>query len=121
MASTLPGYAYSYFLPIILREGMGFSQANSQLLTAPPYGLAAIIAFVSGWLGDRYQVRGPIICVHQLLTAVGMLVTAYGKTNAARYFGAFLGESSKVRQCKRYLLTVSPKELDSCNSVCRVS
>ncbi|KAK9786222.1 putative Transporter [Seiridium cardinale] len=91
MASTLPGYAYSYFLPIILRSGMGFSTTNSQLLSAPPYILAAIITYISGWLGDRFHVRGPIIGVHQLLTAIGMLLTAYGGSNAVRYFGAFLG------------------------------
>ena len=93
MASTLPGYAYSYFLPIILREGMGFSRAKSQLLTAPPYAFAAIVALISGWLGDCYKIRGPIIAVHQLLTAVGMLITTFAKGNAARYFGAYLGES----------------------------
>ncbi|KAJ3963096.1 hypothetical protein N0V92_000075 [Colletotrichum tropicale] len=91
MASTLPGYAYSYFLPIILRNGMGFSSTQAQLLSAPPYVLAAIMAYISGWLGDRYKMRGPIIAVHQALTAVGMLITVYGKANGARYFGAFLG------------------------------
>jgi hypothetical protein len=91
MASTLPGYAYSYFLPIILRDGMGFSTTQSQLLSCPPYVLAAIMGLVSGWLGDRYKIRGPIIAVHQLITAIGMLITVYGKANAARYFGCFLG------------------------------
>ncbi|KAJ0341534.1 hypothetical protein COL154_005948 [Colletotrichum chrysophilum] len=92
MASTLPGYAYSYFLPIILRNGMGFSSTQAQLLSAPPSVLAAIMAYISGWLGDRYKMRGPIIAVHQALTAVGMLITVYGKANGARYFGAFLGK-----------------------------
>src|SRR5690348_7873486 len=36
MASSLPGYAYSYFLPIILKRGMGFSTKDSQLLSAAP-------------------------------------------------------------------------------------
>ncbi|KAH6685013.1 major facilitator superfamily domain-containing protein [Plectosphaerella plurivora] len=91
MSSTLPGYAYSYFLPIILRNGMGFSRTNSMLLSAPPYLLAAIMAFFSGWLGDKYRIRGPIIAAHQAITAVGMLITVYAKSNGARYFGAFLG------------------------------
>lgn len=94
MASTLPGYAYSYFLPIILKKGMGYSSTQSQLLSAPPYLLAAIVAYCSGWLGDRYHIRGPIIAVHQLLTATGMLITVFAKGNAARYFGAFLGTFS---------------------------
>lgn len=93
MASTLPGYAYSYFLPIILKNGMGFSTTQSQLLSAPPYVLAAIMTFVSGWLGDKYHIRGPLVAVHQLVTAVGMLLTAYGGSNAVRYFGAYLGQS----------------------------
>ena len=91
MTSTLPGYAYSYFLPIILKDGMGFSTTKSQLLSAPPYILAAIMTYISGWLTDKYHVRGPVLAVHQLLTAVGMLITTYGKANGARYFGAFLG------------------------------
>ncbi len=91
MASTLPGYAYSYFKTIIL-TGMGFTGNESQLLSAPPYILAAAVTYCSGWLTDRYQIRGPVIAVHQLLTAAGMLVTAYAKSDAARYFGVFLGK-----------------------------
>lgn len=93
MASTLPGYAYSYFKTIILM-GMGFTNTESQLLSAPPYILAAATTYLSGWLTDKYQIRGPVIAVHQLLTAVGMIITAYGQVNGARYFGVFLGISS---------------------------
>lgn len=91
MASTLPGYAYSYFLPVILRSGMGYSTSQSQLLSAPPYVLAAVMTYVSGYIGDRYHIRGPLIAIHQLLTSIGMIITAYGGSNAFRYFGAFLG------------------------------
>ncbi|KAJ5773402.1 hypothetical protein N7457_008298 [Penicillium paradoxum] len=90
MASTLPGYAYSYFKTVILK-GMGFSTTESQLLSAPPYVLAAFAVYFSGWLTDKYQIRGPVIAAHQLLTAVGMLITAYGGSMGARYFGIFLG------------------------------
>lgn len=108
LSSTLPGYAYSYFLPIILKNGMGFSSTESQLLSAPPYILAAIIAYISGWLGDRYHIRGPIIAAHQLLTATGMLITVFADSNGARYFGAFLGRSSTT-QCDRSLVCSSIK------------
>ncbi|KAL6245207.1 hypothetical protein RBB50_007982 [Rhinocladiella similis] len=102
--STLPGYAYSYFLPVILKNGMGFSSTQSQLLSAPPYILAAIIAYTSGWLGDRFHIRGPIIAVHQLLTASGMLITVFAKGNATRYFGAFLANNI-TRRSKRAVAT----------------
>ncbi|KAJ5499850.1 Major facilitator superfamily domain general substrate transporter [Penicillium expansum] len=90
MASTLPGYAYSYFKTVILM-GMGFSNTQSQLLSAPPYIIAAFFTYLGGWLTDKYQIRGPVIAVHQLLTAVGMLITAYGGASGARYFGIFMG------------------------------
>ncbi|KAG4440833.1 hypothetical protein IFR05_003705 [Cadophora sp. M221] len=96
MASTLPGYAYSYFLPVILKRGMGYSTAQSQLLSAPPYVLAAIMTFTSGYLGDKYHIRGPLIAVHQLVTAVGMLITAYGGSNAARYFDNITSHSKRA-------------------------
>lgn len=47
------------------------------LLSGPPYILAAVIALFSGWLGDKYRIRGPITAVHQALTAAGMLITVY--------------------------------------------
>ncbi|OJJ07923.1 hypothetical protein ASPVEDRAFT_143268 [Aspergillus versicolor CBS 583.65] len=89
-ASMLPAYALGYFKTIIL-EGMGFSTMLSQLLTAPPYIPGAAVALISGWLSDKYHIRGPMIAIHQLITAVGMLVTAYGQSSGARYFGIFLG------------------------------
>jgi MFS family permease len=40
--STTVTYALAYFLPIILRVGMGFSVGKAQCLVAPPYGVAGI-------------------------------------------------------------------------------
>lgn len=117
-ASTLPGYAYSYFLPVILRRGMGYSQSESQLLSAPPYVLAAIVCFIAGFMGDRFRMRGPILALCQLLTAIGMLVTVYGGSNAARYFGAFLGEcevcheSNLTMNRNRHIAILRPRRSD---------
>ena len=41
--ATMVGYALAYFMPIILRESMGFSIAKSQCLTAPPYVFTAVV------------------------------------------------------------------------------
>jgi hypothetical protein len=40
--STTVTYALAYFLPIILRVGMGFNIAKSQCLVAPPYAAAGL-------------------------------------------------------------------------------
>jgi hypothetical protein len=90
-AATLPAFAYSYFLPDILRNGMGFSVAASQLLVAPPQVLGAGVCYISAFISDKYRIRGPIIALYQLLIAAGMLITAFGGSNPVRYFGAFLG------------------------------
>lgn len=92
LASTMPGFAYSYYLPLILRQGMGFSTAKAQLLTAPPYIFAAILCMISSTIGDKYRIRGPIIIVHEVMTIVGVFITAYCKGNGVRYFGVFIGE-----------------------------
>jgi hypothetical protein len=61
----------SYFLPIILQSGMGFSSDQSILLSAPPYFYAVIPAIVSSVLGDRYQLRGLVITFNCICTIVG--------------------------------------------------
>jgi hypothetical protein len=71
---------------------MGFSVTQSQLLSAPPYVLAACFVCLLAWFSDRQHLRGPIIAALQIITAVGMIITVYGGSNGARYFGAFLSE-----------------------------
>lgn len=89
LASTMPSYALVFFMPIILRDGMGFSTANSMLLMTPPAGLALILALAAAWVGDKYKMRGPIVAFFQLMSAVGLLVMTYSSSNGAKCFGAF--------------------------------
>ncbi|KAL2833576.1 major facilitator superfamily domain-containing protein [Aspergillus pseudoustus] len=89
MATTVPAFAYGYFKTIIL-TGMGYSVLEAQLLSIPPDIFGAVIALISGWLSDRYKIRGPIIIVHQLVTAAGMLIFSYTKAEGVRYCGLFL-------------------------------
>lgn len=91
MATLTATYSYSYFFPVVLSKGLGYSTANTLLLSAPPYILAAVISLSSSWVGDHYHIRGPLIAFHQAMTFTGMLITAYSSSNAARYFGSFLG------------------------------
>lgn len=92
MCSTMPAYAFSYFLPVILR-GMGYSVRDSQLLSAPPYVAAVIVAFSLAALADRLRLRAPFIAVQAIITIVGLAMTAFGAGNATRYAGVFLGIS----------------------------
>ncbi|TLD19212.1 hypothetical protein PspLS_10040 [Pyricularia sp. CBS 133598] len=90
LASAMPGYALVFFMPIILHDGMGFSTADSMLLMAPPAGLATILALAAAWASDKYKMRGPIVAFFQLISAVGLLVLTYSRSNGAKYFGGFM-------------------------------
>jgi len=67
MFTTTNTYAIAYFLPIILRDGMGFSVAKAQCLVAPPYVAAALVMYVQAIYADKRHVRGPIIVFNSLM------------------------------------------------------
>ncbi|KAH7125140.1 major facilitator superfamily domain-containing protein [Dendryphion nanum] len=90
MGTTMPVYAFSYFLPVIL-VGMGYTGGQANALSAPPALAAAIIAFGFAWIGDKKHVRAPIIAVQCLIVIVGLMLVAYATNNGVRYFGTFLG------------------------------
>ncbi|KAK2735023.1 hypothetical protein FQN57_001365 [Myotisia sp. PD_48] len=87
---TTVTYAISYFLPIILAEGMGFDTGTSQCLVAPPYFFAAILMFVTSWWGDKYRLRGPVLVFNAMVGLIGLPLMGFAKGNAARYAGVFL-------------------------------
>ncbi|XMA13793.1 hypothetical protein WAI453_006584 [Rhynchosporium graminicola] len=88
--TTTNTYAIAYFLPVILRLGMGFDIAKAQCLVAPPYVAAAIVMYGCAWLGDKYHIRAPIIIGNALLGLIGLPLLGYAKHNGVRYFGVFL-------------------------------
>lgn len=90
MLTTTNTYAIAYFLPVILRLGMGFSIAEAQCLVAPPYVAAAIVMYTMAVLGDKYHIRGPIVMFNAVLGLIGLPLLAYAHSNPVRYFGVFL-------------------------------
>jgi hypothetical protein len=73
MMTTTCSYSIAYFLPIILRDGMGFSVAEAQCLTAPPYVAAAIVMFIQAYFADKWRVRGPMIVGNALMGTTTIL------------------------------------------------
>lgn len=74
---TTVSYAIAYFLPIILRDGMGFSIAASQCLVAPPYVFAAILMYFTAWVGDKYHTRGPILVFNAIIGLIGLPIMVW--------------------------------------------
>ncbi|KAL0953964.1 hypothetical protein HGRIS_005124 [Hohenbuehelia grisea] len=84
-------YAFAYFLPIILVQGMGYTVLNAQLLTAPPYTFAAIFSFSTAILSDKWKLRGPFLIFQAIFAIIGLTLTAFHTTNGVRYLGVFFG------------------------------
>lgn len=81
----------SYFLPIIL-ESMGFSNASSQLLTAPPYVFTIFPALATAYVSDKFNARAYMIMLNSMMLMTGTLVYSQLDISqkGARYFGTFL-------------------------------
>lgn len=88
--TTTVTYALAYFLPVILHLGLKFTVGQSQCLVAPPYAAAAIWMFCTGWFGDKYRIRGPLVAMNAAIAIVGVCVLGFAKNLPARYFGVFL-------------------------------
>ncbi|KAJ5151705.1 hypothetical protein N7492_010000 [Penicillium capsulatum] len=102
---TTVTYAIAYFLPIILREGMGFDVGESQCLVAPPYAFAGIIMYGGAWIGDKYRVRGAILTANCILSIIGLPMMGFATGNATRYAGVFLtvaGANANIPACMAY-------------------
>jgi hypothetical protein len=132
--TTTLTYSMAYFLPIILRDGMGFvslctfgmfAMPADDLLDGGPGSVpdsttvrprrdldvcywyvgfftpvrTSNVLTSTGWIGDKYKIRGPIVIFHMVVVIVGLAVMGWAKDTAARYFGVFLvaaGANSNV-------------------------
>ncbi|EEP76666.1 conserved hypothetical protein [Uncinocarpus reesii 1704] len=88
----------SYFLPIILQSGMGFSTNKSILLSSPPYYYAIIPVLLTSLLGDKFRLRGPLIIFNALSLIAGFLMLGLPSSTqvTVRYIGTFLATGAYV-------------------------
>ncbi|TAQ83866.1 hypothetical protein B7494_g7813 [Chlorociboria aeruginascens] len=93
---NLVSTSLSYFLPIILQSGMGFSTDRSILLSAPPYFYAVIPVIISSIVGDYYQLRGLVITFNSICTVVGFGMLGFASQDTVRYIGTYLATGAYV-------------------------
>ncbi|KAG9082166.1 hypothetical protein FS749_007065, partial [Ceratobasidium sp. UAMH 11750] len=80
----------SVFLPTIIKS-FGYTNANAQLLTVPPYAVAAIFMISVSYISDRIQSRGLFMSASSGLGGIGYLLLLVIPSNqSARYFAIFL-------------------------------
>jgi MFS family permease len=94
MGPLMPLYSFSLFLPTII-QNMSFTTPDdvikNQLLSVPPYALAAIITVIVGFWSDRIKRRAifNICCAPIGIAGFAMLM---GSVNPyVQYAGTFLG------------------------------
>ncbi|KAI8888239.1 MFS general substrate transporter [Backusella circina FSU 941] len=62
--------SYTVFAPTII-DGFGFPVLTSQLLTAPPHALSAVVVLIGGFLVDKYNRRGILMLCGFSTAALG--------------------------------------------------
>lgn len=91
MAGAVGVYAFLFFLPIILRGGLGYSLELSFILSTPPSLFAVVEAMGISWLADKMRLRGPFVVFQGLIGIIGLCMTGFLDHPTPRYIGTFLG------------------------------
>lgn len=88
MGQALPLYTVTLFLPTIIAN-LGYSAANAQLLTVPPYAFATVFSIGIALLSERYQTRGPFIIGSCILSIIGYTLLLSDHRVGVQYLGTF--------------------------------
>lgn len=79
----------SAFLPTIIAT-FGYTDALAQLLTVPPYAVAAVYLCLSSYVSDRLQSRGTFVAAAGIVGGIGYVLLLAVQDNVhARYFAVF--------------------------------
>lgn len=105
MGCLMPLYAFSLFLPTIL-AGMGYSGTRAQLLSVPPYAVAATMTIVVGYVGDRTRQRGILNMITVSIGIVGFVMVCldlHCRPTISRSFG------SDANKCLQLIASDNPQ------------
>jgi len=83
-------YAFSLFLPTIIKQ-LGYSSTRAQLLTVPPYIVAAVLTIVVGFVADRTGQRGLCNIAVSFFGIAGFAMLLGSGDPHVQYAGTYLG------------------------------
>jgi Major Facilitator Superfamily len=81
ICSSIPGMAFSVFLPLVVK-GLGFESATANLLTVPPFLSGAAALWVFTWWSDKKKERIVPILWGLFLNLVGLTAVVMLPTTA---------------------------------------
>lgn len=92
MGNDGPLYAFSLFIPTIIKTGYPqYSSTVANLLSVPPYAAAAILTVALGFIADRTRARGWCNIITSLLAIAGFAMLLGSQDPNVKYAGTFLG------------------------------
>lgn len=86
---SLPLYTLSLFLPTIIKE-LGYTAAQAQLLTVPPYAVATVLTVVVAVASEKLKLRAAFIISTSSLAAIGYIVLLSARKPGVGYVGTIL-------------------------------
>ncbi|KAH7921228.1 MFS general substrate transporter [Leucogyrophana mollusca] len=87
--SDMPLYAFSLFLPSIIKEA-SYSATPANLLTVPVYALACIFTCLVGYLADRHGNRGLFNFGLLCTSAAGYIILISSRNATLSYIAVYL-------------------------------
>ncbi|KAF2261853.1 MFS nicotinic acid transporter-like protein Tna1 [Lojkania enalia] len=87
---SLPLYTLSLFLPTIIKD-MGYTSAQSQLLSIPPYALATIFTVFWAIISEKYGRRAPFIITTSSIAIIGYIILLANKNPTGRPGVSYVG------------------------------
>ena len=86
---SLPLYTLSLFLPTIIKA-LGYTAAQAQLMTVPPYSVATALTITVAILSEKYKIRAPFIMATSSLAIIGYIILLSDTKPGVAYFGTIL-------------------------------
>ncbi|KAL1960493.1 hypothetical protein VTO42DRAFT_7792 [Malbranchea cinnamomea] len=86
---SLPLYTLSLFLPTIIKD-LGYTAAEAQLLSVPPYAFAFVLVIIVAILSERTHRRAPFIMASSALAVIGYIILLSQNRPGVSYFGTIL-------------------------------
>lgn len=83
-------YAFSLFIPTVIKE-LGYKSTRAQLLSVPPYAIAAVLTITIGFVADKTRQRGLCNIAVSFLGIIGFAMLIGGESPHTRYAGIYLG------------------------------
>ncbi|KAF8134535.1 major facilitator superfamily domain-containing protein [Boletus edulis] len=79
-------YAIALFTPTIIDE-LGFSAANAQLLSVPPFVVGCVSTILVGVASDKLKIRGPFVIGGAFVSLIGYIILYTQTSPGASYVG----------------------------------